>query len=102
MKETKVIKSSLIASPARASPTRSAVCESAFKLSPRQRVVQPLFGVVWRLPDTAFNLKNLLLRREEANVILRLVLEDAGFVEVYQEQFDAVAPNDSAFQERIR
>jgi hypothetical protein len=36
---------------------------------------------VWSLPGTAFNLKNLLLRRAEVDVIFKLVLEDAGFVE---------------------
>ena len=58
--------------------------------------------LVWSLPGTAFNLKNLLLRRAEVDVIFKPVLEDAGFVEVYQEQFDAIAANDPALQKRIR
>ncbi len=41
--------------------------------------------LVWSLPGTAFNLKNLLLRRAEVDVILRLVLEKAGFIEVNQQ-----------------
>lgn len=35
-------------------------------------------------------------------MILKLVFEDAGFVEVYQEQFDAVTANNPVLQERIR
>jgi hypothetical protein len=55
-----------------------------------------------RLRSSVLNLKNLFLGSAEVDVVFRVILKHACLIEVDQQQFNSLAPNDPLLEKFIR